>query len=120
MRAERILRRGWCLGDDQFRKELLGVGKSAGGSHYGSERQEHDQEKSNRLVNEELRRLGWTEKESEQRPKEDKQKVETARMLRQQTTMTLKWIAQHLHMGSWTYVSNLLHQNQHPNVNSED
>ena len=56
MRAERILRRGWCLGDDQFRKELLAVGKSAVGSHYGLERQERDQEKSNRLVNEELRR----------------------------------------------------------------
>jgi len=42
---------------------------------------------------EELRLLGWTEKKLEQRPKGDKQKVETARMLRQQTTMTLKWIA---------------------------
>ena len=36
------------------------------------------------LVDEELRRLDWTEKELEQRPKGDKQKVETARMLRQQ------------------------------------
>jgi len=25
--------------------------------------------------------------------------------------MTLKWIAQRLNMGSWTYVSNLLHEN---------
>ena len=41
-------------------------------------------------------------------------------MLRQQTTMTLKWIAQRLHTGSWTYVSNLLHQNQPHNVNSDD
>jgi hypothetical protein len=24
--------------------------------------------------------------------------------------MNLKWIAQHLHMGSWTYVSNLLNE----------
>ena len=96
----RQIRRGWRLGDDQFRKELLAVGKSAGGSHYGLERQERDQEKVNRLVDEELRHLGWTEKELEQRPKGDKQKVETSRMLRQQTTMTLKWIAQRLHMGS--------------------
>ena len=80
----RQIRRGWRLGDDQFRKELLAVGKSAGGSHYGSERQERDQEKANRLVDEELRHLGWTEKELEQRPKGDKQKVETSRMLRQQ------------------------------------
>ena len=79
----RQIRRGWRLGDDQFRKDLLAVGKSAGGSHYGSERQERDQEKANRLVDEELRHLGWTEKELEQRPKGDKQKVETSRMLRQ-------------------------------------
>jgi hypothetical protein len=28
--------------------------------------------------------------------------------LRSQTTMSLKWIARHLEMGSWTHVSNLL------------
>jgi len=28
--------------------------------------------------------------------------------LRQETTMSLKWIAQRLQMGSWTYISNLL------------
>jgi len=33
-----------------------------------------------------------------------------ARRLRQETTMSLKWIAQRLQMGSWTYVSNLLHE----------
>ena len=26
------------------------------------------------------------------------------------TAMTLKWIAERLHMGSWTYVSNLLNE----------
>jgi hypothetical protein len=29
---------------------------------------------------------------------------------RQETTMSLKWIAQRLEMGSWTYASNLLRQ----------
>ena len=31
-----------------------------------------------------------------------------ARRLRQETTMSLKWVAQRLQMGSWSYVSNLL------------
>jgi hypothetical protein len=31
-----------------------------------------------------------------------------ARRLRGETTMTLNWIAQHLAMGSWANVSNLL------------
>jgi len=34
---------------------------------------------------------------------------EIARRLRKETTMTLKWIAEALHMGIWTHVSNRLH-----------
>jgi len=45
-----------------------------------------------------------------ERPKGDKGKVKLARRLRTQTTMTLRWIADRLHMGSWTYVSNLLRE----------
>ncbi len=37
-----------------------------------------------------------------------KQKVELARLLREETTLTLAWIAQRLSMGSWGYVSHLL------------
>jgi len=33
-----------------------------------------------------------------------------AHRLRQETTTSLKWIAQGLQMGSWTYVSSLLNQ----------
>jgi hypothetical protein len=42
------------------------------------------------------------------RQKGDKQKVRMAARLRRETTMSLKWIAQRLAMGSWTNVSNLL------------
>ena len=34
------------------------------------------------------------------------------------TTMSLKWIAQELRMGSWTYVANLLCQTK--SLNSKD
>ena len=47
-------------------------------------------------------------KEWQARPKGDKGKVRLARRLRKETTMSLKWIARELNMGSWTYVSNLL------------
>jgi hypothetical protein len=33
-----------------------------------------------------------------------------ARRLRQETTMSLKWIAARLQMGTWSYVSNLLNE----------
>ena len=39
------------------------------------------------------------------RRKGDKGKVKLARRLREQTTMTLAWIAQRLCMGSWTYTA---------------
>ena len=44
------------------------------------------------------------------RRKGHRAKVMLARRLRQETTMSLKWIAQRLQMGSWTYVSNLLNE----------
>ena len=42
------------------------------------------------------------------RRKGDKIKVELVERLRAETTMTLKWVAERLVMGSWSYVSNLL------------
>ena len=39
-------------------------------------------------------------------------KVKLARRLRQETTMSLQWIAARLQMGTWTYVSNLLNEPQ--------
>jgi hypothetical protein len=62
-----------------------------------------------------LRRRGWTEAELEQRRKGDPEKVEMAWRLRQETTMTLKWIAQRLKMGAWTHVSNRLVQKRKEN-----
>ena len=104
------LRRGWCLGDAEFRRELLARAQPAGASHYGGARRERDEEKARRLVADHLQRLGWKAAELAKRRKGDPAKVALARQLRAQTTMTLKWIAQELSMGSWTYVSNLLGQ----------
>jgi putative transposase len=115
-REERTLnyaavRRGWCLGGEEFRQELLAAAADrVGGSHYGAERQETGAGKAQRLVREGLHALGWKEADLPGWPKGDKRKVALARRLRQETTMTLKWIAQRLHMGSWTYVSNLLRE----------
>jgi len=105
------VRRGWCLGTEEFRKELLAAAEErVGASHYGADRQETGEEKAGRLVREELQQRGWAEEDWPRLPKGDKRKVALARRLRKETTMSLKWIAQRLHMGSWTYVSNLLHE----------
>jgi REP element-mobilizing transposase RayT len=106
--------RGWCLGSDQFRLELLAAAvERVGPSHYGAERQAAGAVRAERLVRAGLQALGWTEKELSHRPKGDSGKVEIARQLRTETTMTLSWIAGRLHMGSWTYVSNLLREKSH-------
>ena len=58
----------------------------------------------------EIGRLGWDEDQLRARPKGHRSKVMLARRLRQETTMSLKWIAVRLQMGTWTYVSNLLNE----------
>ena len=56
----KLVRRGWCLGSEDFRKELLAAAvERVGASHYGSERQESGEQKAERTVMEEMKRLGW-------------------------------------------------------------
>jgi hypothetical protein len=38
------------------------------------------------------------------------EKIKSAMRLRQESAMSLKWIAEQLRMGAWTHVSNLLVQ----------
>jgi len=55
-----------------------------------------------------LLRAGWTVRELAQWRKGDAVKVRLARRLRQETTMTLSWIAKQLHMGTAGSLANLL------------
>ena len=87
---------------------LAQASERIGAQHYGAERQESGEAKAERLVQEELKRLRWREEELGRRRKGDPGKVRIARRLRQETTMTLAWIAHRLNMGVWTHVSNLL------------
>ena len=103
------IRRGWFFGDKSLKEELLAkASERVGAQHHGTQRQETEEAKAERLVREELATLGWDEGELARRRKGDPEKVRIARRLRQETTMTLAWIAQRLGMGVWTYVSNLL------------
>jgi len=101
--------RGWCLGSEAFREELLAA--AAGhlrATHYGAERREAQEAKAHRLLREEMGRLGWNKGALRGASKGDERKVRLAARLRKETTMSLKWIAEQLEMGSWTYVSDLL------------
>ena len=77
--------------------------------HPGRERDETEQTRAMRVVREELKRFGWTKAELKRRRKGDEQKVALARRLREETAVSLRWIAENLHMGTWTHVSNRLY-----------
>jgi hypothetical protein len=104
------LRRGWCFGEESFREELLAQAQAKiGPNHHGGQRREAAEEKAKRIVREELRRLGWKPADLERHRKGDLEKVRIARRLRSETTMSLKWIAACLVMGTWTYLANRLY-----------
>ena len=117
----RALRRGWCLGDEDFRKELLAQAHGrTGQNHYGGQRRETAEEKAGRILAAELQQRGWAERSLAERAKGDAEKVRIAGRLRQETSVTLKWIAARLRMGSWSHVSNLLAIARKESANSED
>ena len=82
----------------------------AGEHHYAGDRCESDEQQARRIIEEELRHRHWKPEGLARRRKGDPGKVLMALRLREETTMTLKWVADALHMGAWTRVSNLLSQ----------
>ena len=89
---------------DTFRKrcEYAGLTRS---------RRETLEEKARRILREALAALGGDGAALAQRPKGDARKVRMAGRVRAETSVTLKWIAGHLHLGTWTQVANRLSQN---------
>ena len=105
----KTLRRGWCFGGEQFRAELLErMSGKMGPHHGGEERAETAVAKAQRMLSEELQKRGWDAAELERRRKGDEQKIQMARRLRNETTMTWGWIADQLHMGVAASVANRL------------
>ena len=103
---------GWCLGGEAFRQELLEqVHELASPRHTGQDIRESALAKAERIVAEELQALGWRVGELNARRKGDPRKVGIAARLRRETTVTLAWIAERLHMGAPSHVSCLLYRN---------
>jgi len=102
----KTIRRGWCLGEAQFRKELLEqVHEAAGANHYGEEIGQSAEQTALRIIAEGLAKLGWEEADLGRRRKGDPVKVRIARRLRRETTVSKRWIAQKLEMGSVSNVT---------------
>ena len=105
------IRRGWCLGEEKFREELLTqMSERMGAEHYGEERAETAEALAELIIAEELKRGRWQEAELRTRPKGDSLKVALAARLRAETTMTVGWIAERLAMGTRGYLNHLLYR----------
>ncbi len=81
-----------------------------GEHHAGELRRETAQAKAERIVTEELGRLGWKEAELVSRRKSDPAKLAMAARLRRETTLSLKAIAARVHLGSFKSANARLHQ----------
>ena len=105
------IRRGWCLGEETFRKELLAqMSERLGAEHYGAERVETAEALAEQIIAVELKRWRWSEADLTTRPKGDAAKVALAARLRAETTMTVGWIAERLGLGSRGYLNHLLYR----------
>jgi|SRR5581483_5647409 len=105
----KAIRRGWCLGSAKFREaQLKSMQGQSGPHHGGEERRESEEAWAEQMVRADLRRRRWRAADLKQRRKGDPQKLGIARRLRQETTMTLTWIAQRLNMGAAGSLANLL------------
>jgi putative transposase len=101
------LRRGWFLGEESFRQELLAlIREEQAEHHYGEELAESVEQQAEQLISQMLRAIGWSEQELVKHRKGDKAKLKMAAKLRTHTTISWKWIAEKLHMGHWRSAAN--------------
>jgi hypothetical protein len=103
------IRRGWFLGREVLKQELLGqMAERKGPEHYGEERSESEWAKAERLIAAGLNKARWIEADLARKPKGHPVKVRLAQQLRAQTTLTVGQIAERLQMGSRGYAVQLL------------
>lgn len=110
------LRRGWYLGDDSFRDQLLNLiegGSTAQqkkGSHTRVELKSYRESEAERIVHFGLERLEVSDEESQLSAmrKGDVREVAVAMVLKARTKVGNEWITQRLKMGHNRSVSRLI------------
>jgi putative transposase len=112
-------RQAWCLGNETFRKECLAqMEGKVGDNHPGQTRLETAGAKAERLILEELERLSWTEEDLRTYAKSEPRKLALAARLRQETTLSIKQIAERLHLGKPKGARSNLHKRLSPAIRS--
>ncbi|MBE7500949.1 MAG: transposase [Verrucomicrobiales bacterium] len=95
------LRQGWCYGDERFRLDLLDRLTSANDIvRYGAKPPHFAVSQGERILREELDRLGWTEASLTSGDRTSVGKLAVARRLQREAGLSLRWIARRLSAGS--------------------
>jgi hypothetical protein len=84
------------------------MSEQKGENHYGEEARQTELEHAEAVARAELKKAGLSEEELSRRRKGDPKKARVATRLRQETSMTLRWIAQRLRMGTPSSLANRL------------
>ena len=96
------IRRGGFDGEKEMKQELLEqMNEKTGENQDAKERRESSEEKARRILLDEMKQQGWAEKDLKRKSQGDRKKVKIAQRLRAERTVTLKWIAEELQMGTW-------------------
>jgi REP element-mobilizing transposase RayT len=103
--------RGWCLGGESFRKRMLVLidrmndKLRAGKEVDGAVRQCHGQARAAALLERGLDRLGLSGEDLRRLRKNDERKIAIGRVIRGQTAVSNRWIAERLNLGHVSRVS---------------
>ena len=104
------MRRGWYLGGEEFKKQMLErMEEQLRPEDSGQLRWESAEVKAERIIQEELGRRGWTPADLSKRRKSDPDRLAMAARIRRETTLTIKWIATRLQMGTSKSTNARLH-----------
>ncbi|HWI58801.1 MAG TPA: transposase [Bacillota bacterium] len=106
---ESSLARGWCLGSEALRQQLREPLEGRLGEHpAGALKLASAAAKAERIIAQELERLGGSPEQLARRPKCAPEKLARAGRLRAETPLSGRWLAARLHLGSWKSASSCL------------
>ena len=97
-----------------LRREMLEkMDGKLGDNHSGELRMENAQARAERIISEELGRLGWGEADLAARRKGGPEKMALAARLRRETTLSVKAIAARVHLGTAKSANARPHERRH-------
>jgi putative transposase len=114
----KTLRRGWYLGDQDFKEQLqAGLATLTCGlrreSHSGAAKVAHDEAAAETELGRAMQALRCTPEQLSKMPKMTPEKAALAWWLRRRTTASLRWVTERLEMGHYSRVTQAVYRTEH-------